>query len=93
MKLTFHHMGPRTGPYVKMIEEDPNARPRGRSRVKIFDEATNKLVTYPSGRVRWFASEAAADEWIRIANAVKTLRASGENFTKSFRPRNYARRT
>lgn len=92
MKLTTHSIGPRTGPYVKMVEED-TSRSHGRTRVKIFDEATNKLVTYPSGRVRWFASEAAADEWIRVANAANLLRASGENFAKSFRPRNYARRT
>ncbi len=70
-------------PYVKMISEDPG-RPRGSVRVRILDETTNKLVTYPSGRVRWFGSEAAADDWIS-AQAPEPARA--------FRPRNYSERT
>jgi hypothetical protein len=70
-------------PFVKMISEDP-ARSNGRVRVRILDESTNKLVTYPSGRVRWFASEDAADEWIRT-QAPQQRRAT-------YRPRNYSER-
>lgn len=71
--------GPPRGPFVKLVEEDANARPR-RVRVRILDNTTNKVVAYPGGRVRWFGSEAAADEWIS-AQSKKPARA--------FRPRNY----
>jgi len=68
-------------PFVKMMVEDPK-RSHGRVRVRILDEATNKLVTYPSGRVRWFGSEAAADEWIASQTPPKTR--------PTYRPRNYS---
>jgi hypothetical protein len=87
MKLTFTEFppltgGPARGPFVKLVSEDANARPR-RVRVRILDEETNKLVAYPSGRVRWFGSEDAADEWIRSQSKPKTRNA---------RPRNYSER-
>jgi hypothetical protein len=69
-------------PFVKMIEED-TGRPPGRVRVRILDETTNKLVAYPSGRVRWFGSEEAADEWIRQQRQAAS---------REFRPRNYSER-
>lgn len=74
-------------PFVKMISEDP-ARAHGRVRVRILDETTNKLVTYPSGRVRWFGSEEAADEWIRKVRDARKQRAE----LSQFRPRNYSER-
>jgi hypothetical protein len=66
--------------FVKMISEDPG-RPSGRVRVRILDESTNKLVAYPSGRVRWFGSEEAADEWICAQRRLPP---------RTFRPRNYS---
>lgn len=90
MKLAFTEFaplapsdGPPRGPFVKLIDEDRNARPRGRVRVRILDNTTNKLVAYPGGRVRYFGSEAAADDWI----ATQAKRAA-----RAFRPRNYTRR-
>jgi len=65
--------------FVKMCATDAE-RSHGRTRVRILDTTTNKLVTYPSGRVRWFGSEEAADEWIR------SLRAK----PRAFRPRVYS---
>lgn len=70
-------------PFVKMMKEDAK-RSHGRVRVQILDETTNRLVAYPSGRVRWFGSEAAADEW--IATQQKTTRPT-------YRPRNYSEET
>jgi len=66
--------------FFKMAAPDPE-RSHGRTRFRILDGATNKLVTYPSGRVRWFASEAAADDWIR----------SQQTPVRPFRLRNYSR--
>jgi len=37
--------------------------------VRILHDSTNRLVSYPNGRARWFGSEAAADAWIREAHA------------------------
>jgi hypothetical protein len=54
--------------FVKLSEPDPG-RPRGRERVRILHDSTNRLVSYPNGRARWFGSEAAADAWIREAHA------------------------
>jgi len=73
-------------PYVKLIEQDP-ARSHGRVRVRILDDATNKLVCYPSGRVRWFASEDAADDWIKSQQEKPTA-----SRMQTFRPRNYSER-
>lgn len=76
--------GPPKGPFVKLVSVDETSRPR-RERVRLLDNVTNKLVSYPSGRVRWFGSEAAADEWIAEHQKKKTKRAK-------FRPRNYSER-
>jgi hypothetical protein len=73
-------------PFVKMVSED-RARSHGRVRVRILDEVTNKFVAYPSGRVRWFASEAAADDWIAAQRKEPTAFPA-----KPFRPRNYSER-
>jgi len=70
--------------FLKRIETDP-ARSSGRVRVKILDTEAGRFVTYPSGRVRWFGSEAAADDW--IAQVTRPRRA-----LERFRPRNFSRR-
>lgn len=67
-----------TTTYVKWPQPDP-ARSSGRVRVRVLDTSTGKLVTYPSGRVRWFGSEDAADQWIE---------AKTRTSARPFRPRN-----
>lgn len=52
--------------FVKLIEQDPG-RPHGRLRVRILNDRTNQLVTYPGGRTRYFGSEEEADAWIQLA--------------------------
>jgi len=52
--------------FVKLTENDAG-RPGGRTRVRILHDATNRFVSYPDGRTRYFGSEAAADEWIDAA--------------------------
>jgi hypothetical protein len=52
--------------FVKLIETDPG-RPNGRLRVRVLNDRTNELVTYPGGRTRYFGSEEDADAWIAAA--------------------------
>lgn len=54
--------------WVKLSERDPG-RPNGRVRVRLLNETTNELVTYPNGRTRWFGSEDEADAWIKAARS------------------------
>jgi hypothetical protein len=54
--------------WVKLTEYDPG-RPNGRLRVRVLNDRTNQIVTYPNGRTRFFGSEEDADEWIETARA------------------------
>lgn len=49
--------------FVKLSDPD-EGRPPGRYRVRILHDATNRIVSYPDGRTRYFGSEDDAEAWI-----------------------------